>query len=250
MNLSDLIQKLPQLPPRFLIYSIPGFGKSTLAASMPNPIFIDIEDGLMGIDVPALPIPKQFEDVVSYLDMLINDEHDYKSVLIDTLSSLEALIFDKVCRDYEKLSIESFGYAKGYQHALVCWQTLIGKLEQLRVKGIAPVLLAHSEDKTVNDPLLDSYDKYIIRLHKNAAAIITQWCDNILFGTHKAVVAQKGEGFNKTSKGIGHGERVLYTEERPAFTAKSRMNMPFEIDIPKQNGWAAVQAAIKNNNKG
>lgn len=244
MDLKELIKKRPQLPPRILLYTIPGWGKSTLAASMPKPIFIDIEDGLSGIEADSFPVPTEYEQVEEYIRVLINEKHEYKTVVIDTLSSLEKLIFAKVCKAHGKESIEAFGYAKGYTIAMEYWDKIIDGMEVLRKKGIAPVLLAHSEIKTINDPIVDAYDKYIIRLHKHPASMVMQWTDNILFGTHKTIVTKQGEGFNKTSKGIGQGERVIYTEERPAFTAKSRMSLPFEIDIPKVNGWAAIAQKI------
>jgi hypothetical protein len=231
-----------------MIYTIPGWGKSTLAASMPNPVFIDIEDGLAGLDVDALPVPTRYEQVEEYIRVLINEDHPYKTVVIDTLSSLEKLIFAKVCKDFNKESIESFGYAKGDVYAMQHWNKVIDGMDVLRKKGIAPVLLAHSEIKTINDPIVDAYDKYILRLHRHPAAMITQWADNIFFGTHKTVVTKQGEGFNQTAKGIGQGERIIYTEERPAFTAKSRMNLPFEIEIPKDSGWSAIAKHISKNN--
>jgi len=79
--------------------------------------------------------------------------------------------------------------------------------------------------------------------------MITQWADNIFFGTHKTVVTKQGEGFNQTAKGVGQGERIIYTEERPAFTAKSRMDLPFEIEIPKTNGWASITSTYNNKEK-
>jgi hypothetical protein len=240
MNLNELIKKRPQLPPRILIYTIPGWGKSTLASSMPRPIFIDAEDGLTGLDVDAFPLPKTFDSVIGYLDMLINETHEYKTVVIDTLSSIEKFIFNKVCVDHKKNSIEAFGYARGYAFAMDHWHNVIEKLDVLRKKGIAPALLAHSEVKTVNDPIIDSYDRYILRLHKHPAAMITQWVDNLLFGTYRTVVANTGQGFTERGRGVGQGERVIYTEERPAFSAKSRIGLPFEIEVPKTNGWSAI----------
>jgi len=250
MDLNKLIKKQNESrPPRILIYTIPGWGKSTLAASMPSPVFIDIEDGLTGLQADSFPIAENYEKIEEYVRLLINEEHAYKTVVIDTLSSLEKIIFSKVCKDYEKSSIEEFGYSKGYSYAMRYWNKIIDGMDILRKKGIAPVLLAHSEIKTINDPIVDSYDKYIIRLHRHPAAMITQWADNIFFGTHKTVVTKQGEGFNKTSKGVGSGERVIFTEERPAFTAKSRMGLPFEIDIPKNNGWESIRKHMQTEQK-
>jgi len=242
MNLSEIIQKQPKKPPRILIYTIPGWGKSTLAASMPKPVFLDIEDGLSGLkNAESFPIPKSYDEFEKYLRMLIEEDHEYKTVVIDTLSSLEKLIFEKVCSNGNKPSIESYGYGKGYVYAMAYWNKTIDGLNRLRQKGIASVLLAHSEIKAVNDPIIDTYDKYILSLHKHSSALVTRWADNVFFGTYKTIVTSQGEGFSKVSKGIGQGDRVIYTEERPAFLAKSRMGLPFEINIPKENGWNVIK---------
>ena len=244
MDLKSLIKKRPQLPPRILIYTIPGWGKSTLAASMPHPIFLDSEDGLMGMDVDSFPAIEKYEQLEEYMRVLINESNGYKTVVLDTTSSIEKLIWDKVCRDHEKASLEDFGYGKGYVFAMTYWEKLLKGLEILRKKGVAPVLLAHSEVRAFNSPIVDPYDKYILKLHKHAASRLTEWCDNIFFGDHRVTITKSGDGFNAKSKGIGHGERIIYTEERPAFLAKSRMELPFDIEIPKENGWAAIAQHI------
>ena len=247
MNLNGLIKKRQQLPPRILIYTIPGWGKSSLGASMPKPVFIDAEDGLMGLEVDSFPVAKTYENIETYIRALINEDHDYKTVVLDTTSSIEKLIWTKTCQANDKPNIDSFGYAKGFSIAMTYWEKIIDGLEILRGKGIAPVLLAHSEVRTFNSPVVDPYDRYVLKLHKHAANRLTEWCDNIFFGDHRVIIKKEGEGFSKKSKGIGQGERVLYTEERPAFLAKSRMELPFEIDIPKIDGWAAISQHININ---
>ena len=245
MNLKTLVKKQPKKPPRVLLYSIAGWGKSTLAASMPKPVFLDIEDGLSGLDALSFPVPKNYDDFLAQLGMLIKEKHEYKTVVIDTLSSLEKLIFDKVCIENNVKAIDKIGYAKGYSFALEYWNKIIQGMNLLRDKGIAPVLLAHSEIKTINDPLKDPYDQFVLRLHKHSAALTTQWSDLILFGTHKVVVTKSGDGLGAKNKGIGEGERIVYTESRPAFLAKSRMDLAFEIDVPKENGWNTIMKGKK-----
>ena len=249
MDLKSLIRKKAEsAPPRILIYTTPGWGKTTTAASMPNAIFIDAEDGMMGLDVDSFPTVTDYDEIETYIRALIEQDHGYKTLVLDTMSSIEKLIWAKVCKDHNKPSIESFGYAKGYVHAMTYWEKILGGLEILRKKGVAPVLLAHSEVKVFNSPIVDAYDKYILKLHRHPANRLTEWCDLILFGDHKVVVKKEGEGFNKTSKGIGQGQRVLYTEERPAFLAKSRMELPFEIEVSKADGWAAVAQHLDSKN--
>jgi len=246
MNIKDMLQKQTQKkPPRILIYSIPGWGKSTLAASMPKPIFLDLEDGLLGIGTEALEIPKSFTDIITYFDLLINEKHDYKTLVIDSLTSLEQLIFTQTCKDYNQKNIEDFGYGKGYIFSLQYWEKLLKGMDVLRNKGMGIVFIAHSEIKSIYDPVSDVYDKYVIKLHKQPLSLITSSVDFIFFGTYKTTVSEEKEGFKKVKKGIGTGERVIYTEERPAYTAKSRLELPNEIIIPKENGWNEIAKYLK-----
>ena len=92
MELKSLIKKQEKKPPRILLYSIPGWGKSTFASSMPKPIFIDLEDGLEGIKAESFETPKSLDDIYSYIKLLIKEKHDYKTVVIDTVSSLDVFV--------------------------------------------------------------------------------------------------------------------------------------------------------------
>ena len=93
-------------PPRFLIYGTEGIGKSTTAAQAPKPIFIPTEDGLDQIDCNSFPLARTFDEVMSAVSALYSEQHDYQSVVIDSLDWLERLIWDDVCREYGVKSIE------------------------------------------------------------------------------------------------------------------------------------------------
>ncbi len=240
MDLKELIKKRPHKPPRIILYTIAGWGKSTLAASMPKPIFIDLEDGLGGLDADSFPPVTDYNTVLEYMRMLINEEHNFKTVIIDTASSLERLIFAAVCAVKKVDSVDDIGYGKGRLFAIQRWEKVINGLERLREKGMCVVVLAHSQVKIFNSPIVEPYDQYQLAMDKSASQLLTGWADNVFFGTEKIIVSEQGEGFGKRSKGIGHGDRVIYTEQRPAFIAKSRLDMPYEISIPKKEGWKSV----------
>ena len=46
INLASLRRTAVKRPPRIFPYGIHGVGKSTFAASAPNPVYIQTEDGL------------------------------------------------------------------------------------------------------------------------------------------------------------------------------------------------------------
>ena len=66
-----------------------------------------------------LPLAESYIDVMKALDALVNESHDYKTVVIDSLDWLETLIWKQVCSDNKVPSIEKIGYGRGYNEALV-----------------------------------------------------------------------------------------------------------------------------------
>ena len=75
-------------PPRFLIYGTEGIGKSTTASQAPKPIFIPTEDGLDQIDCHSFPLAKSLDDVEAALQALLAKQHDFQTVVIDSLDWL------------------------------------------------------------------------------------------------------------------------------------------------------------------
>ncbi|NYZ70527.1 AAA family ATPase, partial [Endozoicomonas sp. SM1973] len=80
--------------PRILIYGTHGIGKTTFAANAPNPIFLFTEDGAGQLALDSFPLLKTYEDVISALNALINEEHDFKTVVLDSLDHLEPLVWE------------------------------------------------------------------------------------------------------------------------------------------------------------
>jgi len=94
------------MPPRIVLYGTEGIGKSTFASQAPRPIFVPTEDGLSEIDCERFPLAKTFEDVLTDLSALAIEEHEYQTVVLDSLDWLERLIWDVLCRQFNVASIE------------------------------------------------------------------------------------------------------------------------------------------------
>lgn len=243
------------LPPRILIYAVPKFGKSTFASMAPDPIFIQTEEGLDFIDCPRFPLATSFEDVLKYLGELAEEDHDYKTVVVDSLDWLEPLIWASVCKEDGVKNIEDVGkgYGKGYAKALDLWQQFIDCLNYLRAhKNMMVINIAHSEVKRFDDPTTESYDRYVVKLHKTAMGKITEYHDIILFGGFDFYTKKKDVGFNKeVTRAIGDGARVLYTEQRPSFIAGNKVGLPPEIPFDRDGSyWAVIASKIPFFNKG
>ncbi|AMO55654.1 hypothetical protein GZ77_09015 [Endozoicomonas montiporae] len=228
--------------PRVLIYGDAGTGKTTVAAGAPAPIFLPTEDGLGKLVVDAFPMLTSWSSVIEALSALYHEEHQFQTLVLDSVDHLEPLIWQQVCMDHNKSSIEEFGYGKGYVEALTHWRTLMQWLNALRnEKGMAIILIAHAEIKRFESPEVDSFDRYQIKLHKRASELVQESMDCVLFANYKTVVQKEDKGFGQTkSRGVSTGQRLLYTEARPAFVAKNRYSLPTEIPM----SWDAFSQAL------
>jgi hypothetical protein len=239
-------------PPRFVVYGIEGIGKSTWAAGAPKPIFLPTEDGLDQIDCDSFPLATTFDDITAALSVLLQEEHDYGTIVIDSADWMERLIWDKLCQQYGVTSIEKVdgGYARGYTHALTHWRGVLNDLDTLRKRrGMAVIVLAHAKVEKFEDPEHSSYDRYSPRLHKHATAMVTEWADAVLFATRKIITKSHDEGFNRArtiASGLGRdgGDRVLRCVGSPACVAKNRFDLPAELPLQ----WQSVMDAMTASN--
>lgn len=214
-----------------LLYGPEGAGKTTFGGNSIKPILVGAEEGADIAGPPRLPPCKTYEEFIAGIDALIKDKHDYETIVIDTIDSIEPLLWDKIKRETGVPSIELAcgGYGKGYVKAAEEFLKLREKLNVLRnQKGMNVIILAHSQVYKFNDPVTGvEHDTYKLKLHKRATPVFVEWVDMVLFATDKLYVE------NKTGKEkvFGIGERVVYTAKRPAFEAKNRFGLPFEISL-------------------
>lgn len=258
LTLADVIQhERVSKPPRIVFYSLEGMGKSTFGASAIKPIFQPTEDGLDEIDAPKFPKAESFPEVMANIKMLGTEEHDFKTYILDTMDWLEPLVIAETCdrynmpREYGLAGTggrgNAFGYGNGVKFAMQVWEEFLVGLGKLRDrKGMATLLIAHSEVKRFESPDVEPYDRYQIKLHKDISAKIIEWCDALLFANYKVYTDKTDLGFNKVQvRGVGGTERVIYTEEHPAYKAKNRYDLPPEIPFIKGEAWNALMMGIK-----
>lgn len=249
-NLDNIIKGRDKRAPRVVFYAVSGFGKTTFASQTPNPIFIQCEEGVGNLEYARFPLAKTYSDVVEALETLATEDHKYQTVVIDTIDLLERLIFDEVVKDHNESSskqvssIGDIGFGAGYTKALSYWTSIMRALDYLRdQKDMMTVLLAHSQIKTFTPPDAESYDRYRFNMHDKASEVIKDWADIVLFGNYKVHTKTTGEGFNKTTRGIG-GDRYIYTQERPAHWGGNRYSLPYELPFPEGQQWAVLKDAI------
>jgi len=237
-------------PPRLLVYGIKGIGKSLLAAAAPKPIFISTEDGLGEIDCDQFPLATKYSEVIEALRDLATKQHDFQTVVIDSVDWLERLIWDHVCErfgmDSGKIEKVDDGFGKGYTHALKEWMEIKDALSYLRhERGMTVILTAHAKVEKFEDPDVSAYDRYSPRLNKHASATLCEWCDAVLFATQKIITKTEDAGFGRKrtiADGLGQngGDRVLRCVNRPSSVAANRYGLPAELPLD----WPTLHAGI------
>lgn len=242
ISIASLRKVRADQPPRLLIYGPEKMGKTTLASEFPSPVFIQTERGESGdLELDSFGHLQSYETVIEAIGSLAGEEHGFKTVVLDSVSALQKLIWEKVCRDSNVKSIElaGGGYGKGYIEADNLWLEVLDGLNYLRnERGMAVVLVGHAVIGRFDDPETQSYSRYDIDLHKRAEALLKREVDAILLV--KKDVTIKTEGKGDRARADGGDTRWIYTEGKPAFTAGNRYNMPPRIMYPKGKGYDAL----------
>lgn len=247
VSLSSIKTGVNLQAPKGCLYGVGGIGKTTLAAGAHKPIFIFTEAGQGSLDVARFefehgPIARTWQEIISCVEALYQEDHEYGTVVLDTIDFAEPLLWEHTASRHNQSSIESFGYGKGYTHAVDEARVLLDGLEALRNdKNMAVLILAHAETKRYETPDAEPYDRYKFALQERLAKYLYNWSDFVLFANYVThVVKDEDKRGNKTARGVGLGERVMYAEERPAFWAKNRYGLPPELPM----SWQSFQDGI------
>lgn len=223
-----------------IFYGPPGVGKTTFGSTAPNPVFLQTEDGANVVGADRLPVAGSYDETIEYLDALINEEHSYNTLVIDSLDHLEPHIETKVLTTHktdkgqyvERINDYGFGNGQGYMKDY--WRDFFARIFELRAKRtMQTILIAHSEQKKHNVPdLPDPYDRWTLKLMKCSTELCVEYSDIIGFCTYETVTRKVDTGFGGvTVKGHTTGKRLLKLHDNAAFLAKSRYPVPAEIPL-------------------
>ena len=227
MGILDTISKPVDRPVVITLCGDGGMGKTTLAASFPKPIFIRAEDGLQAVPdavrPDAFPVLNDVDELWNQLKGLINEPHDYKTLVVDSITALERMfVADVIAKDKKgatNIQQAAGGYGAGREAVAILHQRLRKAASVLAEKrGMHTVFIGHVEIGTENPPDDDSFSKYGLRLHAKSMAPYVDDVDVV--GFLKLETFTKGDGDKK--KEISDGTRVLITYATAANVSKNR----------------------------
>jgi hypothetical protein len=241
MTLASITKGKIMAPYRVLVYGVDKIGKSKFGSDAPNPVFLGPEEGTNQLDVWRFPVPESFEDMRDAIRVLTENRGEYQTLVIDSIDWVEPMIWSHVCKVAGVDSIESVGggYGKGYTAALDQWRVLLSDLERLqRVQKMHLVLIAHAFVKTFKNPEGEDFDRYTLKMHDKAAALVREWCEGVYFAQYETFT-NKEKG--KRVKGVSTGARFLYTQRTAAYDAGDRYGLPEQVSL----SWDEFDAAAK-----
>lgn len=254
-SLSQITNQGKKLPNRICLHALQKWGKSSFAAMAPKPVFIMTrgEDGLLTLmDSGRLPGVAHFPDCVErWQDLLailqeLRGEHDYKTLVLDTLNGAERLCHEFVCEKECNGQWENFeAYQRGPKLAIPEIIRLTQALDKLRERGMGILCLCHSQVKTFKNPEGADYDRWEPVLAKDTWPLCERWFDMILFGNFLTIAEEKRN--QPKAKAKGGQERFICTERHAAYDAGNRHGLPPEIECgdSAQEAWQNFISALK-----
>lgn len=263
LSLADIKADSEIRAPRILLLGVEKVGKSAFAVGsrfeddqrveegLNDPIVLQFrgEEGVDDFAVPRFPVLDSFDQVMEALEVLYTQDHKHRTIVGDSITTLEKLIWSHLCNAYGVDSLEKVldGFGKGFSEAEKVFRQFLDGLDSLRrTKGMGVILIGHVKVKTFHDPSGEDYDQYQLDAHEKIASAVMRWADLIMFATTKTAVMTKDAGFNKEkARAVDPtgGRRYLYTKKRPAHPGGGRGiygELPFELPLD----WAEFSAAV------
>lgn len=238
MSLLSTVEKPKDRAVMVTICGDAGTGKTSLAAAFPKPIFIRAEDGMQAIPKKwrpdAFPVLTKVEQLWEQITAVIHEEHDYQTLVIDSVTALERMFVDEVMKlDGKAKSINQAlgGYGAGPSAVAAMHQRLRKGAGLANThRGMNVVFLAHADVEMMRLPDTDDYMRYSLRLPSKSLPPYVDDVDVVGFVRLETYV--KGAD-GERPKAISTGDRELVVHASASNVSKNRFGitdpLPFKI---------------------
>jgi len=236
MGILDTVSKPADRPVLVTITGDSGMGKTSLAATFPNPIVIRAEDGLQAIPADrrpdAFPLLTGPDTLWEQLKALIHEDHGYKTLVVDSVTALERLFITHVVESDPKkprgIQQALGGYGAG-RDAVAAMHARLRKAAGILAdkRGMHTVFIAHADTSRIEPPDDDAYMRYTLRLHEKSMPAYVDDVD--IVGFLKLQTFTTGDGDRK--KAISDGTRQLITYATAANVSKNRYGITEPLTV-------------------
>lgn len=242
LSLSTIVARPKPRKPLITIFGDAGMGKTTLAATFPKPLFILAEDGLMSVtnqDVAALPLIQSSCDLWSQLKMVVKEDHEYQTLVIDSVSALDRIFIEEMIaedlaerkrkdKDAKPAPINQIlgGYGAGYAALASRHERVRRAAVKLSTdKNMTVVFLGHADIEQIDLPDQDPFMRYSLRLSKKSMPSYVDGVDLVGF-LHLQAFVDKKKG-----KANSFGSRQLVCHASANNVSKNRFGIEEPITI-------------------
>ena len=244
MSMLSAIEKPKDRPPIITICGDAGAGKTRLAATFPNPIFIRAEDGMQSIPAserpdafPVLRGPSSIEVAKALFDQMIallREPHEYQTLVIDSVTALDEIFSAEALeKDGKAKTLQSAlgGFGAGFNYVANQHQR-VRKAAQLlnERRGMTVVLLAHADIENMKLPDQDDYQRWSMRMHSKSLPAYLDYPDIVGFIRQVSVV-KGADGERK--RALSSHERELIIYSGAAQVSKNRYGITEALDVPE-----------------
>lgn len=219
----------------------PGTGKSTLAATFPEPLCLSVEDGMHRVqdDIrPACVSTKSYDRIKDVLRELNKGDHGYKTIIVDSITELDVVFINHVVTNDPKnpssINQAAGGYGAGPRAVAAMHENFRAWLYKLHVtQGLNVVFVAHSDTERLDLPDKEPYMRYSFRMMKESLKPYINNVDFVGFVRQEVFLYSNDENAKvKKARDTG-GDRVLDCVARPSTVAKNMYSITEDLPLPQ-----------------
>ena len=232
------------IKPTFLFYGEPGAGKSSAASEFAKPIFVGNEVPFH-LDLGDKVETKSLQDYREPLEFLLKGEHDYKTLVIDSLDGAQDLFRNDSCHTGKYVSPNKF--AGGYGEF---WNQLRKWYVGLRTTYIRPLtekmtIIFISHQKRIELEGVDKpYQYFQPNLESKLLDEVVNYVDGIFYFMKDNTTKRVGEDI------VNKNAYKIYTNGTKYWMAKNRWDLQEFYQYDKGKTIGRIRQAISDYYKG
>lgn len=222
----------------------PKYGKTSMAAGAPRPVFIMTDRGGLKSVPKSTPrrVPETWPDVLTALCSLRDKPHNFGTVVLDTTFKAEALVIKHICEKDGKDVLRKVGggFGAGYDLLVAEINKVVDVFFTLNARGIHTIAIHQVELQTVKAAELDDYERTALALQKKTALIWAAGADVNMYVQPEVRERDRidcGKDKEDRVKVEFTGRAICHVRSAAGIEAGNRLF----LDSPMTYSWAALE---------